>query len=524
MRQIKKKKIFIYIFFFIFFLSVILLTLGWYDVRKGKSVKIFQKIPIKLIIPEKIRIFLKDTLFYIPNLQNSYDEQTEDLKNLIKNTKNLQRHSDELWSIASSKNFKKINSFSASKKFIKTDTNNYFLRIFSLPFPNIHSSMRKPVGYLEQYNDQILLATGNGTFFSIKKNKITEFMSKDNEDLIDEITYDKQVLDHILKHGSPILKSNINRLILNKIETNFRDITNDQSLFNPGMSSIRDLLIIEDKILVSYTKKISDNCYNTSILSSNLNFSYFSFSEFFSYKECHLTNDFDNAGSGGRMIFYKDNKILLTIGVAKQVVTKKKSAQDKKSFFGKIISINLTTKEYELISMGHRNAQGLYYDKKNNLIISTEHGPKGGDEININKKPDTLKIENYGWPISSYGEHYDKSTKPALLKSHKDFGFEEPIKYYNPAIAISEIIKIPSSFNKNFINDFFVGAMGRLAWEGDLSIHHIRFDENFNEIIFEEIIPIGERIRDIIYIKEKKIVLLMLENSPGIGILKISNE
>ncbi len=115
MRQIKKKKIFIYIFFFIFFLSVILLTLGWYDVRKGKSVKIFQKIPIKLIIPEKIRIFLKDTLFYIPNLQNSYDEQTEDLKNLIKNTKNLQRHSDELWSIASSKNFKKINSFSASK-------------------------------------------------------------------------------------------------------------------------------------------------------------------------------------------------------------------------------------------------------------------------------------------------------------------------------------------------------------------------------------------------------------------------
>ena len=174
--------------------------------------------------------------------------------------------------------------------------------------------------------------------------------------------------------------------------------------------------------------------------------------------------------------------------------------------------------------MGHRNAQGLYYDSKNDLIVSTEHGPRGGDEININKNLDNSKIENYGWPIASYGKHYDKFTKPALLKSHKDFGFEEPIKYYNPAIGISEIIKIPSSFNKSFINDFFVGAMGRLAWEGDLSIHHIRFDKNFNKIIFEEIIPIGERVRDIIYIEEKKIVLLVLENSPAIGILKISNK
>ena len=66
--------------------------------------------------------------------------------------------------------------------------------------------------------------------------------------------------------------------------------------------------------------------------------------------------------------------------------------------------------------------------------------------------------------------------------------------------------------------------MGRLAWEGDLSIHHIRFDENFNKIIFEEIIPIGERVRDIIHIEENKIVLLILENTPAIGILKISNE
>ncbi len=82
--------------------------------------------------------------------------------------------------------------------------------------------MRKPVGYLEQHNDQILLASGNGTFFSIKKNKIAELILNDNEDLTSDIAYDK--------HGSPILESNFDRLTLNKIETNFRDIAKDQKL------------------------------------------------------------------------------------------------------------------------------------------------------------------------------------------------------------------------------------------------------------------------------------------------------
>ena len=503
------KKI-VYIFSLIIFLSIILITLGWYDVRKGDSVRILKIIPIQLIIPNKIRAFLKETIFYIPSLQNLSDKKTKELKKFS----NIERHSNELWNIVSSKDFKNINSFAASKKSIKTNKNIYTITNFSLPFPNINTSKRKPVGYLEVHNDLILLASGNGTFFSIDKKLITKFIKEDNTESKEAIYFDK--------HGDPIYDTNLGALTLNRIKTNFRNITNDKSLFSPGMSSIRDLLITKEKIFVSYTKKISENCYNTSILNSDLDFSYLNFSEFFSYEECHLTNDFDNAGSGGRMVFYKDNKILLTIGVAKQVITKKKSAQDKKSFFGKIISIDLTTKDYQLVSMGHRNAQGLYYNKKDDLIISTEHGPRGGDEININKNPNNSKIENYGWPISSYGEHYDISTKPTLLKSHKDFGFKEPIKYYNPAIGISQIIKIPSDFNKKFTNDFFVGAMGRKSWEGDLSIHHIRFDKNFNKIISEEIIPLGERVRDMIYMEKEKVVLLVLENTPAISILKIS--
>ena len=51
--------------------------------------------------------------------------------------------------------------------------------------------------------------------------------------------------------------------------------------------------------------------------------------------------------------------------------------------------------------MGHRNPQGLFYDKKSNIIFSTEHGPQGGDEINVDISPDDGKIKNYGWAISS---------------------------------------------------------------------------------------------------------------------------
>ena len=50
---------------------------------------------------------------------------------------------------------------------------------------------------------------------------------------------------------------------------------------------------------------------------------------------------------------------------------------------GKLIKINLNNKKHEIISMGHRNPQGLYLDKENNFLLETEHGPFGGDEINL---------------------------------------------------------------------------------------------------------------------------------------------
>ena len=76
--------------------------------------------------------------------------------------------------------------------------------------------------------------------------------------------------------------------------------------------------------------------------------------------------------------------------------------------------------------MGHRNPQSLDYIKNenNNFIISTEHGPDGGDEININNLSINENIKNFGWPISSYGYHYDKKDREnaPLYKSHSEYG------------------------------------------------------------------------------------------------------
>ena len=95
--------------------------------------------------------------------------------------------------------------------------------------------------------------------------------------------------------------------------------------------------------------------------------------------------------------------------------------------------------------------QGIYFDKENNFILETEHGPQGGDEVNLIEVNKIIKnnIQNYGWPVSSAGEHYGgkiknikKYEKYPLYKSHTEHGFIEPLHSFVPSIGISEIVKI----------------------------------------------------------------------------------
>ena len=143
---------------------------------------------------------------------------------------------------------------------------------------------------------------------------------------------------------------------------------------------------------------------------------------------------------------------------------------------------------YESIyTYGHRSPQGLEYDHNNGELWGSEHGPRGGDEINR-----LLPAENYGWPLYSTGLHYDGSRVNGL-----DLGiaFElsditQPVVDMTPSPAVSSFIISQSEKFPNWKGDFIVGSLkSRSLFRID--IENNRFIET--ETLFEGI----GRIRDV---------------------------
>ena len=305
-----------------------------------------------------------------------------------------------------------------------------------------------------------------------------------------------------------------------KINSNFKQFIDYEEFYSNLQYGIKDIFTNNNTIYVSYIDKEKKDCYDLKIISANLNFEFLNFKEFFKTSNCIDRNNshgyWPHQGAGGRIFLVDDNNILFTTGDFRN----RPLAQNLKSDFGKIIKINLNSKKSIIVSSGHRNPQGLFYSKKFDFILSTEHGPKGGDEINLNHNPFD-KIKNFGWPISSYGEHYHKNYSERILKeaplhkSHKKYGFEEPIKYFDPSIGISEVKSI--SDNDNI---FLIGSMGNEIKDQDLGLHLVELDKNYKKIIKHNYIPINERVRDIIVTNNKKIIVLFLETTSSLLILR----
>ena len=279
---------------------------------------------------------------------------------------------------------------------------------------------------------------------------------------------------------------------------------------------VKSVLIVNEKIYVSYIH--GDNeCYSNAILEGNLNYNKIKFSSFLKLDQCNKTFGHQ---VGGNLDNFKNNKILLTLGDFYDFEV----SQNKNSYYGKILSIDLKTKNINILSMGHRNQQGLFYDSTNDIIFSAEHGPQGGDEVNANINPNKNEIKNYGWPISSNGEHYgfpdadnsDNYKKAPLNKSHSKYGFEEPIKDFTPAIGITQILKVNNSINDDY--KIIVGSLGDNEEEGDMTLHILNFNKNFEETGHEKIF-IGERIRDMIDLGNGNI-LITLDSSGSFGLIR----
>ena len=272
-----------------------------------------------------------------------------------------------------------------------------------------------------------------------------------------------------------------------------------------NVKKVLDAFIINSEIYLSFVYE-GLTCDNFKIMRANLNEKKLNFTDFFNIDECGTVIQ------GGRMQYYKHNDqdgLLFTTGDNYADSPNGKS-QKTNSIFGKVIFKAFNNSKYEIFSLGHRNPQGLFVE--NDLILMTEHGPKGGDEINK-----IIFNKNYGWPIASYGDTYNSTDSYKYKKNHFDNGFEEPIYSFIPSIGISEIIKIPNEFSEKWIDNFIITSLfGR-------SIYRVKFDNNFNKLVYVEKIYIGQRIRDIKYMKKENLILLALEEKGQIGILSSLN-
>jgi glucose/arabinose dehydrogenase len=137
----------------------------------------------------------------------------------------------------------------------------------------------------------------------------------------------------------------------------------------------------------------------------------------------------------------------------------------------------------EIWSYGHRNPQGLAFHPQTGKLWEHEHGPRGGDEINIIEKG-----KNYGWPVIGYGIDYNGAK---IHESTRKAGMEQPLKYWVPSIAPSGMAFYTGDLFPSWRGNLFVGALAgemlvRLEVEGDKVSKEERLLRD-----------LGERIRDV---------------------------
>jgi glucose/arabinose dehydrogenase len=156
----------------------------------------------------------------------------------------------------------------------------------------------------------------------------------------------------------------------------------------------------------------------------------------------------------------------------------------------------------EIWSYGHRNPQGLDRDPLTGLLWESEHGPRGGDEINVIEKG-----KNYGWPAITYGMNYNGS--PITDETHRD-GMEQPKLFWVPSIAVAGI--------EFYEGDAFPLWKGKLLVGGMASeeLHLLTIGEA--EVTTDEIILKGRgRVRDVASGPDGYIYLLLTDGSPRKG-------
>ena len=207
--------------------------------------------------------------------------------------------------------------------------------------------------------------------------------------------------------------------------------------------------------------------------------------------ETHPCQPATNEGQGGRLVRLPDGALLLSVGVHDE--TNSPSAQDAGSHYGKTIRIDPVTKQSEIITSGHRNPQGLTV-ASNGDVWSTEHGPRGGDELNL-----IVRGKNFGWPLVSYGVQYFPRAYPDTTTPGTHVGFDPPAIAWVPSIGISNLVEITGDQFPLWKNDLMIGSLVRNT------LFRARIVDR--RVTYVEEIKLDERLRDLVVDRAGRLVI-----------------
>lgn len=211
----------------------------------------------------------------------------------------------------------------------------------------------------------------------------------------------------------------------------------------------------------------------------------------------------DGQHFGSRIVWLPDKTMLVAFGDGGNPPLQlngeliRKQAQNLKSHLGSVVRLNddgsipqdnpfigNSDANPAIWSYGHRNIQGMTVNPTTNQVWSTEHGSKGGDELNL-----MTAGQNYGWPEVSYSDEYTGG-KVAEISSRPDV--LEPKVIWTPSIAPSGLAFYDAGLHpsKQWQGDLFAGGLV------SRDVRHLDLDSEGN-ILKEESIPIGQRVRDV---------------------------
>ena len=162
---------------------------------------------------------------------------------------------------------------------------------------------------------------------------------------------------------------------------------------------------------------------------------------------------------GCRVTFDKQGDVFVSLGDRGSY---KEQAQETDAHFGKVVRITQDGKAVadnpfidgpapEIYTYGHRNVQGMTMHPETGAIWTHEHGPKGGDEINILSKGD-----NYGWPTITYGVNYNDTI---ITDKTEMAGMRQPLIYWDPSIAPSGMTFYSGDAFPDWKGDLFIGSL-----------------------------------------------------------------